>query len=117
MQVTGKGYRAARIPTFKNINTILGNIKSALVGTYRAVRRKHASRFLAEFEWRFNHRTNLAGHHDALRQRGDPLAFEAHDAFEPDPHGFTVVGRLDGGYKWRLARASAPWLTARSMTT
>jgi transposase-like protein len=60
VQVTGKGYRAAKIPTFKNINTILGNIKSALVGTYRAVRRKHAGRFLAEFEWRFNHRTNLA---------------------------------------------------------
>ena len=28
--------------------------------TYRAVRRKHVSRYLAEFEWRFNHRTNLA---------------------------------------------------------
>jgi transposase-like protein/ribosomal protein L37AE/L43A len=60
VRVTGKGYRAAKIPEFKNINTILGNIKSALVGTYRAVRRKHAGRFLAEFEWRFNHRGNLA---------------------------------------------------------
>jgi transposase-like protein len=58
--VTGKGYRAARKPAFAAINTILGNIKSAMVGTYRAVRRKHAARFLAEFEWRFNHRTDLA---------------------------------------------------------
>jgi ISXO2-like transposase domain len=60
VKVTGKGWRAAKVPTFKNINTILCNIKCALVGTYRAVRRKHASRFLAEFEWRFNHRTCLA---------------------------------------------------------
>jgi len=58
--ITGKGYRAARKPAFLAINTILGNIKSAMVGTYRAIRRKHAARFLAEFEWRFNHRTNLA---------------------------------------------------------
>ena len=58
--VTGKGYRAAQNPVFTALNTILGNIKSAIVGTYRAVRRKHVARLLAEFEWRFNHRTNLA---------------------------------------------------------
>lgn len=58
--VTGKGYRAARNPDFTAMNTILGNIKSAIVGTYRAVRRKHVSRYLAEFEWRFNHRYDLA---------------------------------------------------------
>ena len=49
----------ARKPAFKAMNTILGNIKSAIVGTYRAARRKHASRLLAEFEWRFNHRFDL----------------------------------------------------------
>ena len=58
--VTGKGYRAAKNPAFTALNTILGNIKSAIVGTYRAVRRKHVSRYLAEFEWRFNQRTSLA---------------------------------------------------------
>jgi transposase-like protein len=58
--VTGSGWRAARHPAFKWANTVLGNIKSAIVGTYRAVRRKHISRTLAEFEWRFNHRTHLA---------------------------------------------------------
>ena len=58
--VTGKGYRAAKNPAFTAMNTILGNIKCAIVGTYRAVRRKHVSRYLAEFEWRFNHRTCLA---------------------------------------------------------
>lgn len=58
--VTGKGYRAARNPAFTALNTILGNIKSAIVGTYRGVRKKHVAHLLAEFEWRFNHRTCLA---------------------------------------------------------
>jgi transposase-like protein len=57
--VTGTGRRAARHPAFKWVNTILSNIKCSIVGTYRAVRRKHIVRTLAEFEWRFNHRTHL----------------------------------------------------------
>jgi hypothetical protein len=48
-----------KLPQFKWVNTILGNIKSAITGTYRAVR-KHADRTLAEFEWRFNRRYDLA---------------------------------------------------------
>jgi hypothetical protein len=40
----------------KWVNTVLGNIKSALVGTYRAVQSKHVPRYLAEFEYRFNRR-------------------------------------------------------------
>jgi hypothetical protein len=35
------------------INTTLGNIKSAITGTYRAIRDKHVPRYLAEFEYRF----------------------------------------------------------------
>jgi transposase-like protein len=57
---TGSGRRAARHPAFKWANTMLGNIKSAIVGTYRALRKKHMVRYLAEFEWRFNHRFDLA---------------------------------------------------------
>ena len=38
---------------------MLGNIKSASTGTYRAVR-SHAGRTLAEFEHRFNRRFDLA---------------------------------------------------------
>src|SRR3954464_10125679 len=34
---TGTGPAAARIPTFKWVNTALGNIKAAIVGTYRAI--------------------------------------------------------------------------------
>src|SRR5271166_3821820 len=57
---TGAGPRAAKTPAFKWVNTALGNIKAALVGTYRAVRSKHVPRYLAEFEYRFNRRYDLS---------------------------------------------------------
>lgn len=57
--VTGSGAKAAKTPAFKWVNTALGNIKAALVGTYRAVREKHVPRYLAEFEYRFNRRYKL----------------------------------------------------------
>ena len=34
--------------------------KNSITGTYRAVRNKHAQRALAEFEYRFNRRFDLA---------------------------------------------------------
>ena len=58
--ITGSGRRAALNPAFKWVNTTLGNIKSAITGTYRAVRDKHVPRYLAEFEYRFNRRYDLA---------------------------------------------------------
>ena len=58
---TGSGRKAARHPAFKWVNTMLGNIKTSIAGTYRAIRKKHMVRYLAEFEWRFNHRFDLAG--------------------------------------------------------
>jgi hypothetical protein len=45
---------------------VLGNIKNAITSTYRALRKKHMVRYLAEFEWRFNHRFDLAAVIDAL---------------------------------------------------
>ena len=57
---TGSGPRAARTPAFKWANTALGNIKAAITGTYRAVNSKHVPRYLAEFEYRFNRRYDLA---------------------------------------------------------
>jgi transposase-like protein len=57
--VTGSGPKAAKTPTFKWVNTALGNVKAALVATYRAVREQHAARYLAEFEYRFNRRYDL----------------------------------------------------------
>lgn len=58
--VTGSGRKAALNPAFKWVNTTLGNIKSAITGTYRAIRDKHVPRYLAEFEYRFNRRYDLA---------------------------------------------------------
>jgi hypothetical protein len=57
---TGSGPAAARTPAFKWVNTALGNIKAALTGTYRAINSKHVPRYLAEFEYRFNRRYDLA---------------------------------------------------------
>ena len=45
---------------FKWVNTALGNIKAAITGTYRAINSKHVPRYLAEFEYRFNRRYDLA---------------------------------------------------------
>jgi len=56
----GSGPKAARSPAFKWVNTALGNIKAAITGTYRAINRKHVPRYLAEFEYRFNRRYDLA---------------------------------------------------------
>ncbi len=56
---TGSGAKAAKNPRFKWVNTVLSNIKAAMVGTYRAVRPKHAPRYLAEFEYRYNRRYRL----------------------------------------------------------
>ena len=57
--VTGGGKGAVERPEFRWVNTILGNIKSALRGTYHAIRPKYAQRYLAEFEYRFNRRFDL----------------------------------------------------------
>ncbi len=57
---TGSGRKAALNPAFKWVNTPLGNIKSAITGTYRAIRDKHVPRCLAEFEYRCNRRYDLA---------------------------------------------------------
>ncbi len=57
--VTGGGKAAVERPEFRWVNTILGNIKSALRGTCDAVRPKYAQRYLAEFEYRFNRRFDL----------------------------------------------------------
>jgi ribosomal protein L37AE/L43A/transposase-like protein len=58
--ITGSGAAAARTPGFKWVNTALGNIKAAIVGTYRAIDQKHVPRYLAEFEYRFNRRYDRA---------------------------------------------------------
>jgi ribosomal protein L37AE/L43A len=57
--VTGKA--SIKMPQFKAVNTLLGNLKSALAGTYHAFDfAKYAHRYLAEAQYRFNRRFNLA---------------------------------------------------------
>jgi hypothetical protein len=41
------------------INTILGNLKTAITGTYHHIEEKYVGRYLAEFEYRFNRRYDL----------------------------------------------------------
>ncbi len=57
--VTGGGKAAVERPGFRWVNTILGNIKSALRGTCRAIRPKYAQRYLAEVVDRVNRRFDL----------------------------------------------------------
>ena len=58
--VTGSGRRAAEHPEFRNVNIMLGNLKTGLSGTYHAFKfAKYAHRYLADFQYRFNRRYNL----------------------------------------------------------
>ncbi len=41
------------------VNTVLGNVKHAITGSYHAIRGHHVPRYLAEFEYRFNRRYDL----------------------------------------------------------
>jgi ISXO2-like transposase domain/Transposase zinc-ribbon domain len=59
--VTGGGKQACAIPQLKAVNTVLGNLKTAITGTYHAFKfRKYADRYLAEYQYRFNRRFHLA---------------------------------------------------------
>ena len=57
--VTGGGPDSVRHPQFTWVNTILGNIKRSLHGTYHHLSSKHLPRYLAEFSYRFNRRFSL----------------------------------------------------------
>jgi ISXO2-like transposase domain len=78
---TGSGRRAARWAPFKWVNTVLGNIKAALVGTYRHVSPKHTPSDLASFAYRFNRRHRL----DSIVER---LAWAA---THTRPHPYQVI--------------------------
>jgi transposase-like protein len=57
--VTGSGKRAASWSPFRWVNTALGNIKTAIVGTYHHVSPRHAPSYLASYAYRFNRRRQL----------------------------------------------------------
>lgn len=52
-------------PEFRCVNTVLGNLKMSLAGTYHAFNfseygTRYLAEFLAEFQYRFNRRFDLA---------------------------------------------------------
>ena len=57
--VTGGGPDSAQHPALLWVNTVLGNIKRSLHGSYHHVSSKHLPRYLAEFSYRFNRRFSL----------------------------------------------------------
>jgi len=58
--VCGGGRASVEEPEFYWVNTVLGNLKSALRSTYHSINPKYAQRYLAEFQYRFNRRFTLA---------------------------------------------------------
>src|SRR3954471_22461391 len=80
---TGAGKRAANWTPFKWVNTTLGNVKTALAGTYHHVSPKHAQSYLTSFTYRFNRRFQL----DSIVER---LAWAAVHA-APQPYRVVVT--------------------------
>ena len=57
--ITGGGRAAVEKPQFYWVNSVLGNLKTALRSSYHSFDPKYAARYLAEFEYRFNRRYSL----------------------------------------------------------
>lgn len=57
--ITGDGRDPEKMKPFHWLNTIIGNVKNSIRGTYHGVSHKHLSRYLAEFSFRFNRRFRL----------------------------------------------------------
>lgn len=57
--VTGGGPDSAKTPELQWVNTLLGNVKRSIHGTYHAISSRHLPRYLAEFSYRFNRRFKL----------------------------------------------------------
>jgi ribosomal protein L37AE/L43A len=81
--VTGSGKQAAKWAPFRWVNTMLGNIKTAIAGTYHHVSAKHAQSYLTSFAYRFNRRFQL----DSIVQR---LAWAAVHA-APQPYRVVIA--------------------------
>lgn len=57
--VTGGGVESVKHEEFTWVNTMIGNVKRALNGTYHHISENHLPRYLAEFCYRFNRRFKL----------------------------------------------------------
>lgn len=59
-EVVGKSRKSTDMACFRWVNTILGNLKTAISGTYHGFDfEKYAHRYLGEFQYRFNRRFDL----------------------------------------------------------
>ena len=57
--IIGGGRAAVEKPQFNWVNTVLGNLKTALRSSYHSFDPKYAQRYLAEFEYQLNRRYSL----------------------------------------------------------
>ena len=57
--LTHNGAKYDERTVFRWLNTVIGNVKNALRGTYHAISGRHLPRYLAEFCYRFNRRFEL----------------------------------------------------------
>lgn len=58
--ITGGGHQSMAIAQFQWLNTVLGNVKNSLQGSYHHLSGTHLPRYLGEFCYRFNRRFDLA---------------------------------------------------------
>jgi DNA-directed RNA polymerase subunit RPC12/RpoP len=79
--VTGSGKKAASWTPLRWVNTALGDIKTAIAGTYHHVSPKHAQHYLTSYAYRFDRRYQL----DSIVER---LAWAA---VRTAPHPYRVV--------------------------
>ncbi|USE33729.1 IS1595 family transposase [Endozoicomonas sp. SCSIO W0465] len=57
--ITGGGHASMENELFTWVNTMLGNVKTAITGTYHKLDPKHLGRYLSEFNYRFNRRFDM----------------------------------------------------------
>ena len=57
--ITGGGHASMENELFTWVNTMLGNVKMAITGTYHKLDPKHLGRYLSEFNYRFNRRFDM----------------------------------------------------------
>jgi transposase-like protein len=57
--VAAKTDWSEKIPAFRWVNTVVGNLKTAMVGTMKHVAKRYVQRYFAEFQYRFNRRYDL----------------------------------------------------------
>jgi len=57
--VTGGGPDSVKNAQLIWVNTMIGNVKNSIIGSYHSIKAKHLPRYLAEFSYRFNRRFQL----------------------------------------------------------